>query len=239
MRSLTVMLGAPRAEVGHAAARHYGKYRGTVADNKDPRNQGRIKVKVPEILGDVESGWALPCAPYAGDKTGIHAVPAVDAGVWIEFEAGDVSRPIWVGCWWKSNATPTDEDGSAATPDVKIARSEKGLLLALHDDSQVIALADSNGANILKIEVQQGKVTLKATTKVVVEAPQIELVADSTHPGVFGDNLMSYLAQLVSLFNSHMHPGQMAGPIPVVPTPPVAPFAPPPPSLISTKVRLG
>jgi hypothetical protein len=36
-----------------------------------------------------------------------------------------------------------------------------------------------------------------------------------------------------------MHPGQMAGPIPVTPMPPTAPFTPPTPDLISTKVMLG
>ncbi|HKH93514.1 MAG TPA: phage baseplate assembly protein V [Gemmatimonadaceae bacterium] len=222
-----------------ATARHYGKYRGTVVDNDDPRRQGRVKVNVPEILADVDSGWALPCAPYAGDGSGAYAVPAVGAGVWVEFEAGDVSRPIWVGCWWQSEGLPKDETDAGATPHVKITRSEQGLLLALHDDTQTIALSDSSGANILKLEVQQGVVTLKATTKVVVEAPHIELVADSTHPGVFGDKLMSYLNQLVTLFNAHMHPGQMAGPIPVTPAPPTAPFSPPTPDLISTKVVLG
>ncbi|HEX7979870.1 MAG TPA: phage baseplate assembly protein V [Gemmatimonadaceae bacterium] len=222
-----------------ASARQFGKYRGTVVDNKDPLKQGRLRVKVPEVLNDEDSGWALPCAPYAGDKVGAYTVPAVDSGVWVEFEAGDVSRPIWVGCYWASDHLPTDESGTAATPDVKILRSEQGLLLALHDDSQTIALSDSKGSNILSVEVQQGKVTLKAATKVVVEAPLIELVADSTHPGVFGDKLMTYLNQLVTLFNAHMHPGQMAGPIPVTPAPPTAPFSPPTPDLISTRVMLG
>jgi len=221
------------------ASRQFGKYRGTVVDNKDPLKQGRLRVRVPEVLNEEDSGWALPCAPYAGDKVGAYTVPAIDAGVWVEFEAGDVSRPIWVGCYWTSGNLPTDESGTAATPDVKIVRSEQGLLLALHDDSQTIALSDSNGSNILTMEVQQGKVTLKAATKVVVEAPLIELVADSTHPGVFGDKLMTYLNQLVTLFNAHMHPGQMAGPIPVTPAPPTAPFSPPTPDLISTRVMLG
>jgi uncharacterized protein involved in type VI secretion and phage assembly len=221
------------------SGRHYGKYRGTVTDNNDPRNQGRVRLKAPEILGDVESGWALPCAPYAGEKTGAYTVPPIGAGVWVEFEAGDVSRPIWVGCWWANDKVPTDESGAGATPDVKITRSEEGLLLALHDDSQTIALSDSNGSNILKIEVRSGVATLKATTKVVVDAPLIELVANATHPGVFGDNLMTYLTQLVNMHNLHMHPGQMAGPIPVTPTPPVAPLTPPTPSLISMKVTLG
>ncbi len=220
-------------------ARHYGKYRGTVTGNDDPRKQGRLKAKVPEILGDVESGWALPCAPYAGDQTGLYAVPPVGAGVWLEFEAGDVSRPIWVGCWWGSDRLPTDEGGGAATPDVKIVRSEEGLMLALHDDSQVIALSDSNGNNILKLEVQRGQVTLKAASKIVVAAPQIELVADAAHPGVFGDSLMSYLNQLVTTFNTHMHPGQMAGPIPVTPMTPVGPLMPPTPDMLSMTVKLG
>jgi hypothetical protein len=220
-------------------ARHFGKYRGRVTDNRDPRHQGRLKVRVPEVLGDVDSGWALPCAPYGGDKTGFQMVPAVDAGVWVEFEAGDVSRPIWVGCWWPSDHVPTDESGTQATPDVRIVRSEQGLLLAFHDDARTIVLSDSDGANLLKIEVQPGKVTLKAATKVVVEAPQIELVENATHPGVFGDNLSTYLTQIVTMLNTHIHPGQVAGMIPVSPAPPVPLLAPPSPSLLSTKVKLG
>jgi uncharacterized protein involved in type VI secretion and phage assembly len=230
---------APSSGVAKGTARHYGKYRGTVTDNSDPRNQGRLKAKVPEILGDVDSGWALPCAPYAGDQTGLYTVPAVGAGVWLEFEAGDVSRPIWVGCWWGTDKLPTDEGGGAVKPEAKIVRSEQGLLLALHDDSQLIALSDSNGKNILKLEVQQGTITLKAATKIVVEAPQIELVANATHPGVFGDSLLTYLNQLVTTFNMHIHPGQMAGPIPVTPMTPVGPFTPPTPDMLSMKVKLG
>jgi len=219
--------------------RHYGKYRGTVTDNQDPRSQGRVRVKVPEVLADVDSGWALPCAPYAGDTTGAYAVPPVGAGVWVEFEAGDVSRPIWVGGWWGSDKVPTDESGTKATPDVKVTRSEQGLIIALHDDSQTIAVSDSNGSNLLKIEVQAGTVTIKASTKVVVDAPSIELVANATHPGVFGDQLTTYLNQLVQSINLHMHPGQMAGPFPVTPAPPTAPAMPPTPDLLSQTVKLG
>ncbi len=220
-------------------ARHFGKYRGTVSDNQDPRQQGRVRVRVPEILGEVDSGWALPCTPYAGDQTGAYMVPAVGAGIWVEFEAGDVSRPIWVGGWWASGQVPTDEGGTGAVPDVRIVRSEQGMLLAFHDDNQTVALSDSKGNNILKIEVQQGLISLKATTKVVVEAPQIELVENATHPGVFGDNLTTYLNQVVTMFNAHMHPGQMAAMIPVTPAPPVPQLIPPTPSILSMKVKLG
>jgi uncharacterized protein involved in type VI secretion and phage assembly len=225
---------------GRETTRHYGKYRGLVTDNKDPKDLGRVRVKVPEILGDVESGWALPCAPYSGDKTGAFTIPSAGAGVWVEFEAGDVSRPIWSGSWWAGGKLPTDRGGASAKPDLKILRSEQGLMVALHDDAQELAVSDKDGRNLLLIQVQSGKVTVKAATKVVVEAPQIELVENASHPVVFGDNLMTYLNQLVTLFNAHMHPGQLAaGVLPVTPMPPVAPFTPPTPDLLSMKVKAG
>lgn len=50
-------MSAPTANAKHReTARHYGKYRGTVTDNQDPRKQARIEASVPEILGDVDSG---------------------------------------------------------------------------------------------------------------------------------------------------------------------------------------
>lgn len=221
-------------------ARHYGKYRGVVTSNADPQKIGRLKAKVPEILGTLETGWAVPCAPYAGDKSGHFTVPAAGTGVWIEFEAGEVTRPIWSGCFWNSDKVPADESGSAATPDVKILASDQGLMVALHDDGKTIAISDSNGSNILKIEVQSGQATLKATTKVVIDAPQIELVDGATHPLVFGDQLLEYLTEIVQIFNTHMHPGELAiGVLPVTPMLPVAPMVPPTPDLLSLKVQTG
>lgn len=217
----------------------YGKYRGVVSDVDDPQNMGRLRATVPEVLGDVESPWALPCAPYSGDGMGIYTVPPVGAGVWIEFEAGDPARPIWAGCWWGSDQLPQNEEGAQTRPPIKIIRTESGTMLTMDDDNQVISLTDDSGNNILKIEVTQGKITVKGQTKAIVEAPQIELVENATHPVVFGDELMTYLNQLVTIYQSHIHPGQTVIGIPVTPAPPTPPFPTPTPSLISTKVKAG
>jgi uncharacterized protein involved in type VI secretion and phage assembly len=220
--------------------RYQGKYRGIVTDNQDPKKLGRLKARVPEVLIDVESGWALPCAPYAGEGVGVYLVPPPAAGVWIEFEAGDVSRPIWSGCWWGEGQVPRDQTGSDTDPDLKILRSGEGLLVALHDGDQTIAVSDSEGRNLMLIEVGSGKITIQATAKVVIDAAQIEFVANATHPLVFGDDLLTYLNQLVQLFNTHVHAGEMAGGfIPVTPVPPVAPFPPATPGLLSAKVKTG
>jgi uncharacterized protein involved in type VI secretion and phage assembly len=91
---------ASGATMGVAEGVFHGKYRGTVLDNKDPLKLGRVKARVPDVFGDNESGWALPCAPFGGSGVGFFAVPAIGAGVWIEFEAGNPDYPIWSGCWW-------------------------------------------------------------------------------------------------------------------------------------------
>ena len=224
----------------HSTDRFLGKFRGRVTNNQDPQNVGRIKAQVPDVLREVETGWALPAAPYAGNGVGVYTIPALDANVWIEFEAGDVSRPIWTGCFWRSGELPKDETAAATNPDKKIIRTEQGLLLSFDDGGKTISLSDSNGSNLIKFQVNQGQIKMQAATKVVVEAPQIELVQNATHPLVFGDNLLQYLNQLVAMFNSHIHPGEMAlGILPVTPAPPVPPFPPATPSLLSMRVKTG
>ncbi len=219
--------------------RFYGKYRGVVSDVNDPENMGRLRARVPEVLGNLESPWALPCAPYSGNGLGVYTVPPAGAGVWIEFEAGDPSRPIWTGCWWGKGQLPKNEEGTEATPAIKIIRTERGTMLTMDDDNHVISLSDENGNNIVKIEVTSGKITVKGSIKAVVEAPQIELVENATHPVVFGDELLNYLNQLVQLYQAHTHPGETVIGIPVTPAPPVPPFPPPTPILISQKVKTG
>lgn len=226
--------GGPQRE------RFYGKYRGIVSDNQDPSALGRLRARVPGVLTDEDTGWALPCLPYAGDNAGFFTVPEPGAAVWIEFEAGDVSRPIWTGCWWGEGQLPANEAGTQATPPLKILRSQQGLLAALDDDAQTITLSDSSGNNLVTIEAQAGQVTVKAAVKVVVEAPQIELVQGAPHPLVYGDSLLQYLTQAVTMFNAHLHPGELAaGVIPVTPAPPAPPLTPPTPSLLSMKVKTG
>lgn len=85
-------------------ARFFGKYRGTVLNNVDPMQQGRIMAMVPDVLGQIPSSWAMPCLPIAGIQSGMYAIPMPGSGVWMEFEQGDPDHPIWSGCWYGSAA---------------------------------------------------------------------------------------------------------------------------------------
>lgn len=220
-------------------SRFYGKYRGTVISTNDLEKRGRLKVSVPAVLGDLQT-WAMPCVPYSGSNAGHYLIPEEGAGVWVEFEGGDPSYPIWVGGFWGDNDTPKNEKGNDPTPMVKVIRSKEGLIVSLDDSGQVISISDSKTDNFITIEVTAGKIKIKGKMKCVVEAPLIELVENATHPVVFGDDLLNYLNQICQLYQSHTHPGELAlGVLPVTPAPPVPPFTPPPPSLLSTKVKAG
>jgi hypothetical protein len=99
-----VPLGGADAESGAGGSRFYGKYRGVVLNNVDPLGIGRIQALVPDVLAVLPSSWAMPCVPVAGQQSGVWAVPAVGAGVWVEFEQGDPDHPVWTGGFWGSVA---------------------------------------------------------------------------------------------------------------------------------------
>lgn len=125
--------------------RFYGKYRGTVTDVEES-GRGRIKAKVPAVLGDHQTGWCDPCVPYAGKDVGFVFLPEVGSGVWIEFEGGDVSFPIWTGCYWRDGEFP-----EGAGPAKKVIVTKAGHKIIFDDDGESVTLTDSS-ENSVKLD---------------------------------------------------------------------------------------
>lgn len=108
-----------------SSRKYFGKYRGTVLNNVDPEMRGRLMLTVPDVLGVVPSTWAEACVPLAGPTgppMGSYFVPPIGAGVWVEFEQGDPSYPIWSGCRWgaTSDIPPLAKLGNPADPNIVI-----------------------------------------------------------------------------------------------------------------------
>jgi uncharacterized protein involved in type VI secretion and phage assembly len=144
-----------------------GKFRGLVTNNKDPQNRGRLRVKVPDVLGDNETGWALPSLPYAADQVGLYTIPPVDASVWVEFEHGDPDYPIWSGCFWEEKKWPS----ALADPKNKVLKTEMCTITLANQagSNGEITIETKSGAKITLnengIEIADGKggsVTLKS-----------------------------------------------------------------------------
>lgn len=138
---------------------YFGKYRGTVVDNVDPKRLGRIQVSVPALLGDGKMSWAMPCVPYAGPNIGFFAIPPVDANVWVEFEGGDLDYPVWSGCFWSRAQLPAE----AAEPDVKVFKTE----------AVTLELSDARGNGGFTLEVSPPAVS--APMKLVLDREGIEI----------------------------------------------------------------
>lgn len=198
--------------------RFYGKYPGIVTDVHDPSAVGRIRARVPEVLGeDIFSGWATPSAPVGGGANrGFFALPDVGDTVWIEFEAGDISRPIWSGTFWGAPSSTGGQDDlgttsgseapegadSPAGPGQNVWRTSAGHLISLDDEGGVVVVAEAAGA----------EVRITAQGEVTITADRIKLGANAGQKLVLGDAFMQ-------LFNQHTHPTGVgpSGP----PTPPM------------------
>jgi hypothetical protein len=123
--------------------RFYGKYRGIVKKVMDGNDLGKLIVNVPDVYDGKDSPPAWPCAPYAGPKHGLVALPEQGDPVWVEFEAGNPSSPIWTGGWWAKGDIPSD-----ATVNVRTWATKAGLKIVLDDDNKELRLEHSSGGSI-------------------------------------------------------------------------------------------
>lgn len=121
----------------------FGLYRATVTNNVDPLQIGRVMVEIPDAPDLPPSSWAMPCAPLAGDRMGVFVVPPVGAGVWVQFEAGDVDRPVWMGGWW-ANA------GQVPAPALATAGNDLGIVIqTLLQNAVVLSDAPGPGGGVM------------------------------------------------------------------------------------------
>jgi len=74
-----------------------GFFRAVVQNNRDPLNQRRLQVLVPQSTGPEITDWVWPVEPH-----GIHtAPPKVGQGVWVSYISGDSEYPVWIGSFGK------------------------------------------------------------------------------------------------------------------------------------------
>jgi hypothetical protein len=86
--------------------RFYGVYRGIVTDKLDPLNKGRLKLRVPQVLAEETTGWAWP----SYQPGVINVLPEVGSGVFVMFEGGDPSFPVWLGAFTETPPAPVVVD---------------------------------------------------------------------------------------------------------------------------------
>lgn len=145
--------------------KYYGKYRGTVLNNVDPMQIGRLMVQVPDVSGLIPSSWAMPSFPFTGKQMGAYMIPQIGSGVWVEFEQGNPDYPIWSGCWYGSAAEvpALALAGNPASPNIVLQTGLQNSIVVsdLPGPTGGIMLKSTTGATIIVndtgIYIQNGK----------------------------------------------------------------------------------
>lgn len=110
------------------AGQYFGKYSGIVKDNRDGDKLGKVKVSVPALFPPDELMDARPALPY-----GWFFVPENETQVWVEFEGGDSTLPLWTGVQALNGKWATEVD--LDPPEKRGLKTKAGHLILFDDKS--------------------------------------------------------------------------------------------------------
>lgn len=90
-----------------ADMRLIGPFYGEVIEASDPKKEGRITVRVPELF----SGQKFENVPPFAMPAHAHEIPQKGQFTKICFRALDIDQPYWEGCWWPTDRRTPSADG--------------------------------------------------------------------------------------------------------------------------------
>lgn len=168
----------------------YGVTVGTVVDNIDATGQARVQLMLPWLPGF--QPWARIAVLMAGMMRGTYFVPQIGDEVLVAFNHGDVREPYVLGSLWNMlDRPPAVAPTDAVTK--RTIRSPLGHELTFDEALQSVTLSSNTMSTVSltpdKAEIRTptakvsigklGDVTITASTKLTLEAPVVEIKAES------------------------------------------------------------
>jgi uncharacterized protein involved in type VI secretion and phage assembly len=142
-----------------------GLYSGRVLDVDDATRRGRVQVAVPAVFGGDgpdTAVWARPCFQW-----GHFFAPEVGDELWIGFENGDPSAPVWLGVWYADGEAPQGTD--VTPPARRVIRTPAGHEIAL-DDSPSAPAVEVRDATGSVVRLSASEVKISAAVPLTIEA---------------------------------------------------------------------
>ena len=170
---------------------------GTVVQNWDQDHPGMVKVKIHmEEKDENLTGWIPVAMPYGGPKYGFYFLPEIDDEVVVVYDHGADECPVVVISLWTQENLPPENAAQEQNTIKKIrtkggheiifeetkdaenicVQSSTGLFLKLEDKPSVVTLSDKDGKNYLKLDCQNGAITIFADKKISFQAGGKELL---------------------------------------------------------------
>ncbi len=170
-----------------------------VTNINDPDKLGRVKVKLLNLdLPDYETDFIRVVTPMSGAKWGMLFFPNVGDEVLVGFCGGDISRAYVLGSLWNKNfRTPAEikEDNSirmirtkaghelvfddADGAECVTVRTKGELLVKLDDGKNCITIQDKGGKDMVRIDSENGTITIQAEKKVNISAGSTKIIMES------------------------------------------------------------
>ena len=178
-----------------------GVVTGTVKENYDKDNPGKVKVEL--FLGEEGlnvTGWIPVMTPYAGNKYGEYALPEVGDEVVVAFNMGDRNCPIVIGSLWSGKNSHPDKtvaeknttkrfmtkaqneiciDDTQDKCKIEI-KTAKGKTIKLDEEADNIIIQDKDKKNSVTLDSKAGEVTIKAEKKITIDANGAKGIFDGT-----------------------------------------------------------
>lgn len=184
---------------------YFGITVGVVTNNKDPEGLGRVKIMLPDRLGDGETNWARISVPMAGKGMGTFILPEVGDEVLVAFREGSIREPYVLGSLWNMDGKPPkdnddgknnfrvfksragheiiiDDTGDAGGIEIK---TKAGASIKINNEGETkITVKDKSGNNKVEIDGSANTVSVKGSNKVSVVSGENSVNLDGTQNSV-------------------------------------------------------
>ena len=180
---------------------------GKVVNSDDPLFMFRCKVKVVGMFDDIEDDllpWVFPknSASFAGSGFGDGQYPKVGTWVKVEFPHNDIYSGEYYGIPNIEPALQTELNGDYKNS-IVFAYDIDEELKVMYTQAQGFLI--SSGENIINIKKIDGEIIITADSKVIIEAPKIELSEGANEPIMLGDSFNA-------IWKIHSHVGNLGAP---------------------------
>lgn len=153
---------------------------GVVTNNEDPENRGRVKLRIPSILGsNEESPWALPMIPFKGWQI----IPEVGDPVFVMFRGGRLDKPIYSSAWYLADKMP---DPDNLDKHYLYSWDERKFVISVHPKEHKIEIKNDKDFKVILQEdslvahnkEETAKITLKEDGEVEVIAKKTKVIVE-------------------------------------------------------------
>jgi uncharacterized protein involved in type VI secretion and phage assembly len=103
------------------------------------------------------SEWARVSTPMAGEGMGMYFLPDVGDEVLVQFEQGDINKPMVIGSVWSGKKRPPEENENRKN-NIRTIKTKGGNSITLDDTEkdEKIIIQDKSG-NLIKFQSNENK----------------------------------------------------------------------------------